>query len=88
MDRPEITADKGNSTVNGLQIRITKALIKTGNGAFISRHEILGALQEEFREVEDAVRSADDLDKLAEELFDVAVVSVIAGISLRLGRLD
>ena len=88
MDRPEITADNINSAVNALQIRMVKTLNKKGNGAFISRHEILGALQEEFREVEDAIRSADDLDKLVEELFDVAVVSVLAGISLRLRGID
>jgi len=87
MERPEITADDVNAAIGRLQRVIAKALNKKGTGGFISRHEILGALAEEFREVEDAVRARDS-ENLAEELFDVAVVCVLADISLRFGGMD
>ena len=85
MERPNIRADDINDTICGLQKAIAKALNEKGKGAFVSRHEILSALYEEFREVDDAVRSGDS-DKITEELFDVAVVSVLGIVSI--WRLD
>lgn len=87
MDRPEITADEVNIALYGLQKAIAKTLNEKGTGGFVSHHEILDTLSEEFREVEDAVRSGDS-GKIIEELFGVAVVSVLAVISLRYGGLD
>jgi len=80
MDRPETTADEVNIAIHRLQKAIAKALNEKGTGGFVSHHEILGALSEEFREVENAVRS-EDSDEIVEKLFNVAVVSVLGVIS-------
>jgi len=87
MDRPEITADDVNAAITHLQRVMAKALNKQGTGGFISRHEILGALTEEFKEVVDAVHCK-SLDKVAVELFDVAVVCVFGAACIIEGKIE
>ena len=87
MERPEITADDINYTIHQLQREIAKALNEKGNGAFVSRHEILGAMTEERKEVEDALHSG-DLDEITEELLHLAVVGVIGAASMTFGRME
>jgi hypothetical protein len=54
---------------------IGKKIEKHGRGAWVSRHETFGILDEEYEEVKDELRS-NDLNKFAEELVDVAVVCI------------
>ncbi len=49
------------------------ALLKKGHGSFVSSHEILGTLAEEYHEVIEAVK-LNDLRSIRDELLDVATV--------------
>ena len=55
-----------------------------GVNTFVSSHEILGIVREEFREMEDAVRE-DDLNNLEKELMDIIVGSIWGIVSIRKG---
>ena len=52
-------------------------LHQKGWGTFSSSHEILGIITEEYHELIDAVKS-NNLDKVHEELLDIAVACNIA----------
>lgn len=58
--------------------KILQRLAEKGNGTFSSRHEILGVLQEEFTELEDAVRDGELTSEVRHEIMDIAVGAVFA----------
>jgi NTP pyrophosphatase (non-canonical NTP hydrolase) len=58
--------------VQELSSKIKSRLIEKGRGAFVSTHEILGIITEEYYELVDAVRS-DVVDDVRSELLDIAV---------------
>ena len=59
-------------------------LNQKGINTFVSSHEILGIISEEFREVEDAVRQ-NDQTQLKKELIDVAVGCIWGLVSIEKG---
>lgn len=53
---------------------LEKEIARKGDAAFISRHEILKAITEEFNGLVEAVKS-NDIERLKEELLDVMISS-------------
>lgn len=77
MDREQITPYAFNCARVEIDFALTKTLEKKGFGSFASRHEALGAISEEFRELEETVRTG-DMQRVKEELIDLALVSEFA----------
>lgn len=84
MERKQLSDKALLHVLEVLTINVGKRLEKHGRGAFLSQHEALGVLTEEFWEVTDAVRGT-DLAVIAEEYFDVAVTCVVAVASMVAG---
>lgn len=76
IDRPELTADDINQVILKLQKEVARRLNEKGKGSFVSRHEIFGAVNEEFKEMEDAVRS-ETLGNVSDELLHTAAAAII-----------
>jgi len=66
---------------------LSKRLKEKGYGAFVSRHEILGFLTEEYTEVVEAVHSKPTED-LQGELIDIAVGCIFGIACIEAGALD
>ena len=60
---------------------LKKRMVKHGELSFVSTHEALGVLTEEFFEVTEAVKSG-DLREFAQEMLDVAVCAIFSIASL------
>lgn len=58
-----------------------------GSGTFASRHEILGLLEEEHFELIQAVRS-ESLERVKEELYDIAVVCLFGAACINAGTVE
>lgn len=85
--RPEFQ-DKLIEKVLGVIKRKTEHRLKQkGRGIFISSHETLGILSEEFNEFGAAVQSNDPIYQ-ANELLDVAVAAVLGLASIESGEMD
>ena len=74
-------------TVASMEVQINKVLNKKGSGAWLSRHELLGVLTEEYHEVVDAVHSGKQ-DDIAAELMDVAVTCLFGITCIKKKTLD
>ena len=70
--RPQITADDLNAAILNIQRKLRDRVNEKGAGAFVSRHEILGVLTEEYDELIDAVHRG-NIEDIEEELADLAV---------------
>jgi hypothetical protein len=67
--------------------KIFYRLKEKGEGIFISSHEILGIVTEEYLEFCDEVR-ANDSDRQYDELMDIAVAAIFGMVSLKTGKMD
>ena len=72
---------------NDVHNKMASRLNQKGYGAWLSRHEILGILQEEYIETVDAVHDG-ELDELKEELIDLAVGCMFGIACINQGTLD
>ena len=70
--RQQITPEQVSNAVGLIGSRIFERLEEKGYGAWLSRHEILGFLTEEYHEAIEAVHSKPTED-LTAELVDIAV---------------
>ena len=87
MTRPVIT-DADLERVIQVVVRKLKFRMKEkGRGAFVSSHEIMGIVSEEYDEMKEAVQE-NDHDKLFDELADIAVGSIKGMASMQAGELD
>lgn len=77
--RPRITKKENEGTIEMVETALSMRLREKGCGAWVSSHEILGVLTEEYQEVTDAVHSGTVLE-IRHELIDIAVACVF-GIS-------
>ena len=68
-------------TTAALNRHLDAALSKNGYGAFVSRHELLGALTEEYHEALDALHS-EPPGIVRGELLDIAVACLFGVASL------
>ena len=85
IDRPELIDEDLNIGIRRLQKEVARQLNEKGNGAFVTRHEILGAVVEEVHELTEAVRSKHS-HEVANELYDVAVVCIVGAVSIESGK--
>lgn len=70
--RPQITAERLNAANAALVGKLLWRLKQKGRGAFLSRHEILGSIEEEHIELVLAVKG-EPLACVRDELLDIAV---------------
>ncbi len=75
--RPEITLKDVSDSSNEIFDKLISRLEEKGWGAWLSRHEILGFLTEEYTEAVDAVH-AGTLGDIKGELKDIAVGCIFA----------
>ena len=59
-----------------LATELDRRLAKKGRGAYLSKHEALGVITEEFYELVDAVRNDENPSQFLEECMDVAVAAI------------
>jgi len=74
--RPEFSDLSIENAINSVKTWIKMRLQQKGRGVFVSSHEILGILTEEFQELKEAVRS-NVYDKIQVELLDIAVGCIL-----------
>ncbi len=86
--RPKIERETVRGASNEVLRRLINRLeIDKGWGSWLSRHEILGFLEEETYEVKRAVHNG-TMDDVAGELIDVAAGCIFALACIRAGTLD
>jgi hypothetical protein len=83
-ERRELTDEVLLKAIELLTHQVGKRIEKHGRGAFVSNHEALGVMTEEYHELVGAVTSNDPM-RVAEEMMDVAVSGVIAVASMVAG---
>lgn len=76
MKRPQVTIDTLGKVLEWIADETANCLELKGAGAFVSAHEILGCITEEYQELIDAVRD-DDFDDIRGELLDIAVGAIM-----------
>lgn len=79
-------ADKGQAFVD-LNRMWDAAVEKHGRGAFVSRHEIMGCLMEEYDEAKAEVHGG-TLEDLGKELLQVAQVALLGYACIRAGKVS
>lgn len=85
MRRPPVSPPQIDEILDELRRRILSLMEgRKGNGAFLSMHECMGALDEEVRELKDAVHEGSVVG-FDEEMLDVAVAAVFSVASQRTG---
>jgi NTP pyrophosphatase (non-canonical NTP hydrolase) len=75
LQRPQVSTENLLKASEIIMTQIGKRLDQHGRGAYVSSHETLGFMQEEYKELVYAVQSNDD-DAVSSELEDVAVVAI------------
>lgn len=85
--RPQITDSEIRIAHDIVLKRLFERLEEKGYGAWVSRHEVLGFLTEEYKEVVDAVHD-ETLQEILKELEDVAVGCIFAIACIRSGNMD
>jgi hypothetical protein len=83
-DRPQASPEEVAEVLGYIQDEVAREIAKKGRGAFVSRHEILGVLHEEYREFEDEVHHGVDVT-LMKELRDIAVAAIWGIVSTKKG---
>ena len=73
--RQEITAEHLLEAMRVFEAELLRRIEQHGNGTFVSHHEILGIMTEEYKELTEAVQ-ANDLVQVSKELMDLAVPAV------------
>jgi len=86
-NRPIISAEQIDDAIDKIITAAGERLHEKGHGAWTSRHEILGIVSEEFRELENAVHREDD-QRIVEELKDIAVGAIFSIACINAGTLD
>ncbi len=75
MDRIQLTEEQIRYAVGATVDKLYKRLEQKGYGTFASRHEILGVITEEYKEVVDAVHEKNP-EAIKQELLDIAVGAI------------
>jgi NTP pyrophosphatase (non-canonical NTP hydrolase) len=81
MIRPEASDKALLAAVEALTVNLGRRIEEKGRGVFVSSHETLGAVTEEYQELIDAVRQNDPVE-VGEELMDIAVAAVFGVASM------
>ena len=87
MTRPVITDADLERVIQVVVRKLEFRMKEKGRGAFVSSHEIMGIVSEEYDEMKEAVQE-NDHNKLFDELADIAVGSIKGMASMQAGELD
>ena len=86
-DRKQVSERIIDETVEEFANILRFRLKEKGYGTFASRHEVLGVIETEMRELEDAVEHQHN-DEIRHELMDVAVGCVFGVACIHAGTMD
>lgn len=86
-DRFEPTGDEIGKTIFDISELIEKRLEEKGRGIFVSSHETLGIITEEYQEYAETVHN-NNKDCQEKELMDIAVAAIWGIVSKRSERMD
>ena len=83
MKREDISEDSCNKVIESIRKKIIDNMKEKGSGSFVSRHEISGAITEEYHELIEAVHSGSlkDIDEELQEL-KITVYNIKKGINV------
>lgn len=84
MKRDSINATYIEQAVEETNAALCKQLIQKGDGAFVSTHEALGIIAEEYDELKDAVRS-NNIEDVKKELLDIIVAAQFTVVCINQG---
>lgn len=82
MERPQLSDAVLLQMTEALIVNMGRRLEEKGRGAFVSNHEMLGVITEEYHELIEAIHRNDSID-VASELSDIAVACLVSLASLR-----
>lgn len=85
--RKQISMKSVRDSLNAIGEKTEMRLKQKGHGAFVSSHEILGIIAEEYYELLDAVKK-NDMKEIKEEILDIAVACHFALACLNSETLD
>lgn len=85
--RYQLSKEKLEKELKTLKEKLYYRLDQKGYGISASTHEIVGILEEEMREVWDALRENNN-EELYKELLDVAVACLLGMASLKSEKMD
>lgn len=77
MERPQLSDVILLQAIESLTVGMGTRIENKGRGAFLSNHEMLGIVAEEYHELVEAVRQNDAVD-VANELADIAVACLFS----------
>jgi hypothetical protein len=77
MERPQLSDEVLLKTIEAMTVAMGRKIERHGRGAYMSNHEALGIITEEYHELIDAVQSNDPVE-VANETMDVAVGCLFA----------
>ncbi len=77
MSRKQITEQELDNAIFNIRFKLFKRLEEKGYGAFVSRHEVLGVITEEYTELIEAVEGK-SLDEVKSEIVDIVVGGIFA----------
>ena len=86
--RTQISREQIDKGIAVFRDELFKRLDQKGYGTMASRHEILGVITEEMRELEEAVCISKTGENVGDELMDIAVGAVFGYICMREGTVD
>ncbi len=87
MPRVTIEPKQISKSLDDFRNHLNSILSKKGAESFVSRHETLGIISEEFHELLEAVRSGTS-EELKGELLDTAIACLWGVVSLDYGKTD
>ena len=85
--RKSITKREISRALGCVGIKLRQRLKEKGDKGFVSRHEVLGVIEEEMHELKDACRES-LLAHFEHELLDMAVASILGLICLQGDHLE
>lgn len=86
--RLEIGQSKYNEAVHDMNNHAMAVIHRLGAGAYISRHEILGILTEEYQEVVEAIHLGKINNEVIHELKDLAFACIWGIVSIKAGATE
>ena len=87
MQRTQISQEQIDAAVDMLKQKLQMRLEQKGYGTFASTHEIAGVVDEEHREMMDALRK-NDVEEFKEELLDIDAILSLATATLSMPKPD
>jgi hypothetical protein len=87
LNRPKFKSEDIQKCVEDLIDKIDFRLKQKGDGIFVSSHEVLGAVTEEYVEYEREVET-NSHERQRKELLDIAVAAILGMASIDSGEMD